>query len=308
MDLIAVARVKEEFSMHCRSFGIVFMAFVSLAAWPVRAGAEVTTPAGAGEAPPKHRLSLHAEAELGYLGVFSHVIQFSNGGSEVDYRRDAGQDILFPFARLGVDLGIGERQHAVLLYQPLELNSEETLRRDLVIDEALFEAGTPVRFRYSFPFWRASWLWDFLKDPRHEASLGASLQIRNAAIEFASLDGTLQRSTRDIGPVPLLKFRGRWGLPHDFFAGAELDGIYAPVSYLNGSDTEITGALLDAQLRGGLSLGTIVPAEVFVGWRYLGGGAVGTDDAEFEPGFGDGYVRNWLHFWTTSLGVRVRLG
>lgn len=293
--------------MRRSSFGSMLLVIAALAGLPVQAGAEVTAPTAAAVAPSAHRLSLHAEAELGYLGVLSHVVQFSNGGSEVDYRRDAGQDILFPFARLGVDLGIGERQHVVLLYQPLELNSEETLRRDLVIDEALFEAGTPVRFRYSFPFWRASWLWDFLEDPRHEASLGASLQIRNAAIEFASLDGTLQRSTRDIGPVPLLKFRGRWGLPHNFFAGAELDGIYAPVSYLNGSDTEITGALLDAQLRGGLALDTIVPAEVFVGWRYLGGGAVGTDDDDIEPGFGDGYVRNWLHFWTTSLGVRVKL-
>lgn len=278
---------------------------LALLALPAATLAETDAPATAPAVAP--HLTLHAEAELGYLGVFAHIIQFSNDGSEIDYRREGGQDVLFPFARLSAELGIGSRQHLSLLYQPLEINTQEVLRRDLVIDGAIFEAGTPMAFRYSFPFWRASWLYDLIEDPRHEASLGASLQLRNATIEFSDLAGEQLRTTRDIGPVPLLKFRGRWGLPHNFFAGAELDGIYAPVSYLNGSDTEITGALLDAQLRGGLALGTIVPAEVFVGWRYLGGGAVGTDDEDIEPGFGDGYVRNWLHFWTTSLGVRVKL-
>lgn len=280
------------------------LAALVLLALPVAAWAQSAAPVSAPVA--DSRFTLHAEAELGYLGVFAHIVQFSNDGSEIDYRREGGQDVLFPFARLGAELGIGTRQHVLFLYQPLEINTREVLRRDLVVDGTVFEAGTPMAFRYSFPFWRASWLYDLIEDPRHEASLGASLQLRNATIEFADLAGEQLRSTRDVGPVPLLKFRGRWGLPHRFFAGAEIDGIYAPVSYLNGSDTEITGALLDAQLRGGLAFDTIVPAEVFVGWRYLGGGAVGTSD-DIEPGYGDGYVRNWLHFWTTSLGVRVKL-
>jgi hypothetical protein len=281
------------------------LAALALLALPAATWAESAAPAT--DTAADSHLTVHAEAELGYLGVFAHIVQFSGDGSEIDYRREGGQDVLFPFARLSAELGIGSRHRISFLYQPLEINTQEVLRRDLVIDGAIFEAGTPMAFRYSFPFWRASWLYDLIEDPRHEASLGASLQLRNATIEFSDLAGEQLRTTRDIGPVPLLKFRGRWGLPHNFFAGAELDGIYAPVSYLNGSDTEITGALLDAQLRGGLALGTIVPAEVFVGWRYLGGGAVGTDDDDIEPGFGDGYVRNWLHFWTTSLGVRVKL-
>jgi hypothetical protein len=62
------------------------------------------------------------------------------------------------------------------------------------------------------------------------------------------------------------------------------------------------GAILDASLRGGFT-----PREgldVFLNVRYLGGGAVGTE--EDFPGPGDGYVRNWLHTVSVSLGVTVR--
>lgn len=51
--------------------------------------------------------------------------------------------------------------------------------------------------------------------------------------------------------------------------GTEIDGIYAPISGVNGSSSEVTGALLDASLR-------------------------------------VGYTKNWLHFITVSLGVDFR--
>lgn len=256
--------------------------------------------AEAAEAPD---LGVRATAELGFLGVADHIIQLSNDGSVIDYRRDAGQDVLFPFARLRGELRW--RDHLfTLLYQPLDIETEAVPGRDLRIDGETFPAGEPMRFRYGFSFWRAGWLKQVLDRPHGRLSVGAALQIRNATINFAALDGSRLRSTRDIGPVPLLSLRGRWLLPHDFFVEGEADGIYAPVSVLNGSTTEITGALLDASLRAGLALDTLVPAELFLNLRHLGGGAVGTSD----PGdFGDGYVRNWLYTWTLSLGLSVDL-
>jgi hypothetical protein len=70
------------------------------------------------------------------------------------------------------------------------------------------------------------------------------------------------------------------------------------VSYLNGSDNEVVGAILDASLRGGLKLTKEVDA--FLNTRYLGGGAVGTSNDPMAPS--DGYVKNWLHFGTVSVG------
>lgn len=88
-----------------------------------------------------------------------------------------------------------------------------------------------------------------------------------------------------------------------FYAELEADGIYAPVSYLNGSDNEIVGAILDASLRAGLKVNK--PGTVFINLRYLGGGATGTSTRDIWPG--DGYVKNWLHFLTFSAGVIVDL-
>ena len=242
---------------------------------------------------------LRARAEIGFLAVLDHRIQLSKSGTYFDYRRDGGQDVLAAVSRFTLDLRMGPHHEAVLLYQPLRLETREIVGTDLSVDEVIFEAGTPVRFTYGFPFYRASYLYDFREDPREELAVGLSLQIRNATIEFESLDGEILRTTRDVGPVPALKTRCRFGIGRRWWWGAEADGMYAPVSYLNGSDEEVTGAILDASLRAGVVLSE--RDDAFLNLRYLGGGAVGTDSDETGPG--DGYVKNWLHFLTVTVGA-----
>lgn len=91
--------------------------------------------------------------------------------------------------------------------------------RDVVIP-----ADTPMSFRYGFPFWRASYLYDFFEDER-EVAIGVGLQIRNANLEYAAQDGSVLRSSRNVGPVPLLKFRGRGYVYRDLWVGGESDGF-----------------------------------------------------------------------------------
>jgi hypothetical protein len=252
------------------------------------------------EKPPRVEWSLWGE--LGFLIVASHIVQLGNDGTRFDYRKDGGQDVLFPFFRLSTDLKFNGRHTVVLLYQPLKLTGETVLAEDTVLDGVLFPAGTPLNSTYGFPFWRISYLYDFLRRPGDEVSIGVSLQIRNATITFTSADGTLRADRRDVGPVPALKFRGRWGFESGVFWGAEVDGIYAPISVINGSSSEITGALLDASLRVGYDFPHRV--SLFFNVRYLGGGAVGTENDPDPPS--DGYTKNWLHFVTLSLGVQFR--
>lgn len=90
---------------------------------------------------------------------------------------------------------------------------------------------------------------------------------------------------------------------HDgVWRGTEIDGIYAPISGINGSDEEITGALLDASLRVGYDFTKRVSG--FFNVRYLGGGAVGTPSNPTPPS--DGYTKNRLQFITASLGIEFR--
>jgi hypothetical protein len=246
--------------------------------------------------------SVKAHLELGYLAVASHRIQFSQDGTYFSYNKAGGQDNLFAISRFSLDLSLSDHQSLTFLYQPLSLVTRSLLASDLKVDGLVFPAGTPMQFTYNFPFYRASWLYDFNVDPDNELAIGFSLQIRNATIEFESLDGTLFRSNHNIGPVPILKFRWRHVFSSGFWLGSEADGFYAPISYINGSDNEVIGAILDASLRAGLILPKNI--DVFLNLRYLGGGAVGTSEPD---GPGDGYVKNWLHFFTVTVGFSLGL-
>jgi len=247
---------------------------------------------------------IKAHLELGYLGVLSHRIQFGKDGTYFSYVRSGGQDNLYTVSRMSLDLRLSRRNTLIFLFQPLALETKTLLAEPLRVDGLDFPAGTPMRFVYKFPFYRVSYLHDFSKNPSTELALGFSLQIRNATIEFESLDGSLFRSNRNIGPVPILKIRWRHDYSSGWWMGAEADGFYAPISYINGSENEVIGAILDASVRAGVLLKG--GAEAFLNVRYLGGGAVGTDKTPEWPS-SDGYVKNWLHFLTVTVGLSLGL-
>jgi hypothetical protein len=242
---------------------------------------------------------VRAVAEIGFLGVLDHKVQFSNSGTYFDYKKDGGQDVLFPIIRPSIELTLKERNTIIFLYQPLRLESQVILTENLIVDDLLYPAGSSVKLLYNFPFYRASYLRELA--PNQESfdfAIGGTIQIRNATISFESTNGSRFRTNRDVGIVPALKIRSSYHFNENVYAQIEADGIYAPVSYLNGSDNEVVGAILDASLRTGIQLSA--PVSAFLNLRYLGGGAVGTSDN--NDGTGDGYVKNWLHFGTMSVG------
>ena len=260
---------------------------------------------------PESFWGFQSHVELGFLGFFSHKIQFSNTGTYLDYVADGGQNIWFPFQRISGDIFIGPRHRIVLLYQPIDLRTEVLLSNDVVVDGETFDAGEPLKLRYGFDFYRLSYLYDFLRDPRNELAVGASLQIRDAVITFEQdADPVAEtvaklRDERDVGPVPALKFRAKYYIGPRVWLGTEIDGIYAQGRGVVGS-TEVEagfkGAIVDASLRAGFSPRDYLDA--FLNLRYIGGGAEGTETD--DPGPGDGYVKNWLHAFSVSLGVTLR--
>src|ERR1041384_5040576 len=76
---------------------------------------------------------LDATAELGGLSPLYHRLQFGRDGTYFDYVKDGGQDVIFPFARLSMDLTVA-RHHVVFLYQPLELNTQVVLSQAVTVD------------------------------------------------------------------------------------------------------------------------------------------------------------------------------
>ena len=160
------------------------------------------------------------------------------------------------------------------------------------VDDRIFASGTGVEMLYSFPFWRASYTYDLVGGGPHRLGLGGSLQIRNATIDFASADGSIVESNRDVGPVPLLRVCWRWDLDPVWLA-SELDAIWAPVRYFNGGKSDTEGALVDWSIRAGINLPRGV--DLYCNLRYLAGGATSDD------------TYNWLHFLSVSMGVGLTL-
>ena len=245
------------------------------------------------------KFKFRAVAEIGFVSVLAHHIQLGQNGTYFDYVKDGGQDVLFPITRFSIEMDVNRRNTFILLYQPLRIESQAFLRTDVVFNDITFPALTGINCLYNFPFYRFSYLRELMPDnPRYKFAIGGSLQIRNATISFESTDGTRFTTNGGIGPVPAIKIRGRAQFKKCFYAELEADGIYAPVSYLNGSDNEIVGAILDASIRTGAQINESV--RLFLNIRYLGGGATGTDTGDVWPG--DGYVKNWLNFLTVSTG------
>ena len=251
-----------------------------------------------GEKPVRVRLN----AEVGALLPAKHNIQLSKAGTRIDYVADGGQDNLFPFLRFSTDLDVGDKHTVVFLYQPLNLETKATTERPLRVDGQVFTRGTGVRYRYGFDFYRLSWLRDVAKGDKKEVAFGAGVQLRNAILDFESLDGTQFVSDRNIGPVPLLKARVRLPVGDGWWWGAEADGFYAPIAYINGSNTDVVGSILDLSTRMGLALRPGVDG--YLNLRYLTGGAEGTSN-DMRVG-GDGYTWNYLHFVSLSLGFSLR--
>lgn len=252
--------------------------------------------------PPDRNWRIRGSAELGFVGVLSHTIQLSEDGSEWDYVEDGGQDVLFPFTRVQAELELWKRLNISFLYQPLLLRSQVTLEEDQRVDGLDFPAGTAVDLGYNFGFYRLSFQYDFFRAPDQDLAIGISAQIRNATIDFTSADGTLRRSTRNIGFVPIIKVEGRYTFDNGFFMGTEVDGFYAWGRYVSASRDDFDGLIIDASLRAGLPMPPV--GEVYLNLRYLGGGARGTNSTPDGPG--DGYTNNWLHTLSLSLGLNFR--
>jgi hypothetical protein len=255
-----------------------------------------------GKAPIGFRIK--AIGELGGVGVLSHHLQLDRDGTYFDLRRDGREDTMFLFGRLSLELEIDDHHQVVLLFQPLRLRTETVLEDDLVADDTTFAAGSGLDIFYGFDFYRVSYAYDFFTDPGDEVSLGLSLQFRNFRSSYVSKDGTQSVVNTNFGPVPAIKFRGRHELDTaNFWYGAEVDGFYANIPFINGGEDPVEGLILDASLRAGVTLAGVV--KPFVNLRYLGGGARGTNTD--KVGYGDGYSSNWLHTLAITAGTELAI-
>ncbi len=250
--------------------------------------------------PTVEGMRLKLVSEFGLLSVLQNDYQGGRGATEFDFVEDGGQGLFNPFLRLSAEATWKERHTAIFLYQPIDLRTTVRLDEDVEVNNLVFPEGKTMDLRYGFDFFRATYHFDLFADPDIELGVGGGFQMRIAAVEFAPVDGSEGRFTRNLGPVPLLKVRGRYNWANGYWVGAEVDGFYANVSIANGdTNADVTGAILDGSLRAGVHLRPGLDA--FLNLRYIGGGAEG-DDPDQMTEVDDGYNSNWLQAVTVSVG------
>jgi len=282
---------KNSFIMRFMLHTVLFLLFSTTLCW-----GQSNSDDGA----PQKNYEFTAIAEVGFLGVFDHRIQFGQNGTYFDFVGQGGQSTLFLNTRFSLELNFGKKRKNTLslLYQPLNIETQVVLREDIRFDDQVFTTGSSLKTQYSFPFFRLSYLGRIVQAGPFELAIGGSLQIRNAIIKFESGDGNQLKISRNVGFVPILKLRTTFRQSKSLWLELEADGFYAPISYLNGDDNNAVGAVLDASIRQNIRLNDAV--RTFVSFRYIGGGSEGTSDDLSE--ISDGYTVNWLHFFAITGG------
>jgi hypothetical protein len=221
---------------------------------------------------------VYFQTEQGTIKLLNHIYRvgsIADGNTDFDFVHQGGQELLYFFDRYTAGVYIGGRHDISFLYQPLELTTEVRFKDAVQIDNVTFAAGTAMKLTYGFPFYRVTYRYNFLSGERFNLGAGAAVQLRDASIRFAEADGAAGKLvvSQNLGVVPALSVAGHATIGRRGFVGFEATGIYASSSFFNGASFSFEGSILDASIRGGLTLAN--GSEVFANARFFGGSASG---------------------------------
>ena len=151
--------------------------------------------------------SLIADYEIGALYLFQNEGRYGAAGTKYLAQEVGQQRNLFIAQRLSIEAKIA-RHTIIALWAPLDVTTRVTLPRDLVFQTTTFGQGTVVDHRYLFDGYRISYLFGLVNVSRFSLGVGASVQIRNASVEFKTVDTSpsVFSVERDIGVVGAPEF------------------------------------------------------------------------------------------------------
>jgi hypothetical protein len=232
--------------------------------------------------------SLLVDFEVGAAYLFQNDGRYGANGTKYAAAEVGQQRNLAVALRLAVEARIA-RHTAILTWAPLDLTTRAALTRDLTFQATTFADGTVVDHRYLFDGYRLSYLFGLVQTSRFTLGVGASLQVRNASVEFRTVDTSPAVFTveRDIGLVGAVKLRAR--------LDAGILYAQADIDFFNTFGLRLPAGIHDIALTLGVP---IIPGVDFLfRVRLVGGGA---DVPERD-------IYNWGNFGFAVLGLRVDL-
>jgi hypothetical protein len=232
--------------------------------------------------------SLLVDFEVGAAYLFQNDGRYGADGSKYTAAEVGQQRNLAVALRLAIEARVG-RHTLIATWAPLDLTTRSTLTRDLTFQTTTFADRSVVDHRYLFDGYRLSYLFGLVRGSRFTLGVGASIQVRNASVEFRTVDTStaLFAVERDIGLVGALKVRARFDAGI-LYAQADID-------FFNTFGLGLPAGIHDVALTLGVP---IVPGlDFLLRLRLVGGGA----DVPSRNIF------NWGNFGFAVLGLRVDL-
>lgn len=163
-----------------------------------------------------------------------------------------------PAFRASLHWDLGRRFSLRLVAAPLSTATEFVPTSAVVFRGVTFQPGESVTTDYRFDTYRVTGAWRFTPASAWELRVGATLLLRDAAIELSSASARADKA--NTGVVPLLYGAARWQATPRFALEAEADAAAAS-----------QGRAIDASLKG---VWAVTPrTELQLGLRVLDGGA-----------------------------------
>ena len=109
--------------------------------------------------------AIQPKLEIGFLAPFSNEIQLGKNGTTFDYVEEGGENNLFRYTRWEINFR-NDRHMLGLLFQPFDVTTGAIAQRELTFDNVVIPEGTPMSYRYGFDYYRGTYSYDLLKDPK----------------------------------------------------------------------------------------------------------------------------------------------
>jgi hypothetical protein len=157
---------------------------------------------------PAAHAQLSVDLESGWVKPGYNDVRIpGDGGTEFSLTRELSADGQF-YGRARLGMRLGARHHVSALFAPLSFDAAGTVDRDIIFEQALFPAGTPLTARYRFNSYRLTWRYDLVTGERFAFGLGITGKVRDA--EVALSGGGESDSKTDLGFVPLINLHLDW--------------------------------------------------------------------------------------------------
>jgi hypothetical protein len=207
-----------------------------------------------GSAAPSPALTV----ELGAAWQMRNTAQVSNEPPNTRFKIDelAG-DGPFLAGRVVLDWPLNNKHRLRFLIAPLGIEETGNASEPIVFKDTTFAPG-PIKVKYRFDSYRASYRYVFYERERWTWSGGLTLNIRDAEIRLQQ--GTLTRVEENTGLVPLLALEGQWRFAPGCHGILDFEGLAAP-----------QGRAIDAALKVGYDVTPKIT--IAGGYRILDGGA-----------------------------------